>query len=132
MTPLATIEAIGHIATPYKTLAECPRNIIAGGPPCRLVLHNDLRDGLTGLHAGQRILILYWFERVDRGALRWPSRSTGELTGVFALRTPNRRNPIGAATLTIEEIEEGCITVRGLDCLDGTPLLDIKPALPGE
>jgi len=48
------------------------------------------------------------------------------------LRTPNRPNPIGVAVLSIEQIIDGVITVRGLDCLDGTPLLDIKPAMSGE
>lgn len=132
MTRHATIEAIGHISTPYATLAECPRNVDPQGPLCKLVIREDLRDGLLGLHAGQRILILYWFEQVDRTLLRTHSRRTGELAGVFALRTPNRRNPIGAAVLPIEQIDNGVISVRGLDCLDGTPLIDIKPAMAQE
>jgi tRNA-Thr(GGU) m(6)t(6)A37 methyltransferase TsaA len=132
MTRQATIEPIGKIATPYKTLAECPRNIDPSGPQCELILSDELRDGLLGLASGQRILILYWLEHVDRAALHQNSRRTGELAGVFALRTPNRPNPIGAAVLVIENIIDSVITVRGLDCLDGTPLLDIKPAMSGE
>ncbi len=132
MTLHATIEAIGKIATPYKALADCPRNIDPNGPPCELILSDELRDGLLGLATGQRILILYWLDQADRSAIRQNSRRTGELAGVFALRTPNRRNPIGAAVLTIEKIVDGIITVRGLDCLDGTSLLDIKPAMSGE
>ena len=132
MIPQANLEAIGHINTPYKQIADCPRNVDQNGPSCKLVIKDDLRDGLLGLRVGQKILILYWFEKVDRSVTRQNSRRTGELAGIFALRTPNRRNPIGAATLTIEKIEEGTITVRGLDCLDGTPLLDIKPAMAGE
>ena len=85
-----------------------------------------------GLSVGQRILILYWFEQVDRAILRQHSRRTGELAGIFALRTPNRCNPIGAAVLPIVKIEGNVITVHGLDCLDGTPLLDIKPAMSTE
>jgi tRNA-Thr(GGU) m(6)t(6)A37 methyltransferase TsaA len=132
MTLLASLEAIGFIATPYKTLAECPRNIDPQGPLCNLVIRKDLRDGLLGLHVGQKILILYWFEQVDRSILRQHSRRTSELAGIFALRTPNRRNPIGAAILPIEQIDDGVISVRGLDCLDGTPLIDIKPAMAEE
>ena len=132
MTLQATIEPIGEIATPYKTLAECPRNIDPNGPQCDLILNDELRDGLLGLTSGQRILILYWLEHADRSALRQNSRRTGELAGVFALRTPNRPNPIGVAVLAIEKIIDGVITVRGLDCLDGTPLLDINPAMSGE
>lgn len=132
MTLHATVEAIGKIVTPYKALADCPRNIDPSGPECELILNAELRDGLLGLAAGQRILILYWLEQADRSAIRQNSRRTGELAGVFALRTPNRRNPIGAAVLKIEKIVGGTITVRGLDCLDGTPLLDIKPAMSAE
>jgi tRNA-Thr(GGU) m(6)t(6)A37 methyltransferase TsaA len=132
MTLQATSEPIGEIITPYKTLAECPRNIDPDGPPCELILRDDLRDGLLGLTAGQHILILYWLEHADRSSTRQNSRRTGELAGVFALRTPNRPNPIGAAVLPIEKIDNGVITVRGLDCLNGTPLLDIKPAMSGE
>ena len=132
MTLQATIEPIGKILTPYKTIADCPRNIDPNGPQCELVLRDAKHDGLLGLAAGQRILILYWLEHADRSAIRQNSRRTGELAGVFALRTPNRPNPIGVAVLAIEKIIDGVITVRGLDCLDGTPLLDIKPAMSGE
>ena len=132
MTLQATSEPIGEIITPYKTLAECPRNTDPDGPLCELILRDDLRDGLLGLTAGQHILILYWLEHADRSSTRQNSRRTGELAGVFALRTPNRPNPIGAAVLPIEKIDDGVITVRGLDCLNGTPLLDIKPAMSGE
>ena len=125
----AELRFIGHIETPYRSLAECPRNFEAQGPPCRLVLEKPFHAGLLGLSAGDQILVLYWLDRGERHTLRAPSRRTGNLSGVFALRTPNRPNPIGAAQLRIEEIGDGALTVRGLDCLDGTPLLDIKPAM---
>jgi tRNA-Thr(GGU) m(6)t(6)A37 methyltransferase TsaA len=128
----ATLRAIGFIETPYRTLAECPRNIDPKGPVCRLVVNESLRDGLSGLHAEQRVVILYWFEQVDRSTLRRHSRITGELVGIFALRTPNRCNPIGMAILPIVEIKDNVVTVRGLDCLNGTPLIDIKPAMSSE
>ncbi len=128
----AQLTFIGRIETPYRRLEDCPRNIDPAGPPCRLVIHAPFAEGLFGLNPGQQILILYWFDEVDRGRLRQNSRKTGEPAGVFALRTPNRPNPIGAAVLKIEAVEGASIRVRGLDCLDGTPLLDIKPAMAGE
>jgi tRNA-Thr(GGU) m(6)t(6)A37 methyltransferase TsaA len=128
----ATLKAIGFIETPYSTLEDCPRNIDPKGPVCRLVVKESLRNGLSGLRAGQRIVILYWFEQADRSALRGHSRITGELVGIFALRTPNRCNPIGVAILPIEEVKDNVVTVRGLDCLNGTPLIDIKPAMSSE
>jgi len=128
----AVVKFIGHIETPYKYIDECPRNIESNGPLCSLVVKEELLDGFLGLSAGQEILILYWFENVDRKRLQQNSRKTGEFSGVFALRTPNRPNPIGAAVVKIEKIENKIIYVKGLDCLNGTPLLDIKPAITGE
>ncbi len=124
----ATVRAIGYLETPYLTVEECPRNVIVEGPLCQVVLDPEYREGLLGLKAGQKIHLLYWFEGVDRRRLRQHSRKSGEYAGVFALRTPHRPNPIALASLVIEKIEEGIIYLRGLDCLCGTPLLDIKPA----
>ena len=128
----AVVKAIGQIETPYKSLDECPRNVEPDGPVCKLVIRKELIDGLLGLGAGRNILILYWFEDVDRHRLQQTSRKTGEFSGVFALRAPGRPNPIGAAVVKIEKIEDGIVYVRGLDCLSGTPLLDIKPAKDSE
>lgn len=122
---------IGRIETPYRRLEDCPRNIDPAGPPCRLHLLPEYADGLLGLEPGRAILVLYWLQG-DRGRLRQTSRKTGEYSGIFALRTPHRPNPIGAGMVRIEAIEGPIVTVRGLDCLDGTPLLDIKPAMGGE
>jgi len=124
--------SIGLISTPYRTLADCPRNVEPDGPECRLIVNPDCSPALLGLTPGKRILILYWFAAVDRGRLQQTSRKTGEFAGVFALRAPNRPNPIGVAVTTIVALDGNVVTVRGLDCLDGTPLLDIKPALSGE
>lgn len=126
------IVPIGHIRTPYATLGECPRNVDPAGPPCELVVDEAYAEGLTGLAAGDRILVLYWFDGVDRQALLQQRPGSGETRGVFALRSPSRPNPIGAAVLKIDNIGDRSIRVRGLDCLDGTPLLDIKPVLAAE
>jgi tRNA-Thr(GGU) m(6)t(6)A37 methyltransferase TsaA len=128
----ATLRCIGAIGTPYHTLRECPRNIDPEGPLCELRIDERYTDGLDGLSAGQEIMVLYWFENVDRELLVQQRRHSGPPLGVFALRSPARPNPIGAAVVRIENIAGGRIEVRGLDCLDGTPLLDIKPAMRGE
>lgn len=128
----ATLEYIGRIRTEYQTLQECPRNIDPQGPVCQLVVEQDYSAGMTGLVVGQTILVLYWFEQVDRTALLQKRQDTGHECGVFTLRSPHRPNPIAAAVVKIEGIETNTILVRGMDCLDGTPLLDIKPALVNE
>ena len=123
---------IGHIETPYRTKEECPRNVEPDGPLCRVVVKKEFSDGLLGLESGRFILLLYWFEDVDRGRLRQHSRKKGTYAGVFALRARSRPNPIAAAVVKIETIENETIIVRGLDCVSGTPLLDIKIAMDDE
>jgi tRNA-Thr(GGU) m(6)t(6)A37 methyltransferase TsaA len=122
---------VGHIRTPYSTLEECPRNVDHSGPVCELVIDAAYAEGLAGLAVGDRILVLYWLDQAERGPLTQKRRGTGQTRGVFALRSPDRPNPIGAAVVTIESLAGGRVEVRGLDCLDGTPLLDIKPARTG-
>jgi tRNA-Thr(GGU) m(6)t(6)A37 methyltransferase TsaA len=129
---MAELHPIGRIETPYTTLEDCPRNVDPAGPPCTLVLDPPYDAALFGLNPGDRILILYWFEGVDRERLRQPRRGEGPILGTFALRSPHRPNPIAAAVLPIEAIEGNRVAVRGMDCLDGTPLLDIKRARRAE
>jgi tRNA-Thr(GGU) m(6)t(6)A37 methyltransferase TsaA len=124
-----TLNSIGRIRTPYKSLDDCPSNIDPAGPVCDLQIDKAFSAGLSGLVPGQQILLLYWFENVNRNELVQHSRKHGKRRGVFALRSPHRPNPIGAAVVTIEDMGEESISVRGLDCLDGTTLLDIKPAI---
>ncbi|CAM3651049.1 tRNA (N6-threonylcarbamoyladenosine(37)-N6)-methyltransferase TrmO [Parendozoicomonas haliclonae] len=124
---------IGTIKTPYKSLNECPFNVDnINGALCELILKDEYAVGLTGLEAGEFIDILYWLD----GSVREVSLDTShgpnaddKLFGTFSLRTPVRPNPIGLARLAIVEIEKGVVKVRGLDCLNGTPLIDIKPSI---
>lgn len=125
----ATIKFIGHINTPYNAIEDCPKNVDLNGPLCQLVIHEEFINGLSGLQPGQKILILYWFENTDRNATKQGSDNGDELIGTFALRSPHRPNPIGAAVLPIVTIDNGVVSVKGLDCLNGTHLLDIKPAI---
>ena len=124
----ASLKCIGHINTPYEAIEECPNNVNANGSLCQLVLNDEFKGGLSGLGLGQKILILYWFENVDRNEIE-SKTGDGSPIGIFALRSPHRPNPIAAAILPIESIDDGVVSVRGLDCLNGTPLLDIKPAI---
>lgn len=124
----AELRFIGAIKTPYTTVEECPRNIQSDGPLCQIRLHDEFQKGLSGLKVGQHILILYWFENTDRTAVCQKAGNGDDIKGTFALRSPHRPNPVAAAVLPIERIEDGTITVRGLDCISNTPLIDIKPA----
>ena len=123
------LQPIGYIRTPHQTIDTCPRNIEEEGPVCQIIIDESYTDGLYGLAPGDRVVLLYWLDQAALTSLRLPSRKTGEIKGIFALRTPHRPNPIGLAKVVIDEINSAGFTVRGLDCLDKTPLLDIKPAM---
>lgn len=123
---------IGFIETPYERIEECPNNIDPDGPECRLIVDLQYVEGLSGLEVGDKILVLYWLEQANREKVVETSRKTGQPIGTFALRSPNRPNPIGAAIITIHEIRGNEVIVRGLDCVNGTALLDIKPAIMAE
>ena len=123
---------IGQIKTPYRSIDDCPRNQMTEGPECRIVVSDAFAGGLYGLVPGARILILYWLDQATFGKLKQTSRLSGETKGIFALRTPSRPNPVAAAVVTIDAINGNELVVRGLDCVDGTPLLDIKPAMSNE
>ncbi len=127
----ATLKFIGQINTPYLAIDTCPNNIQDNGPVCEIALYDDYKEGLLGLSDGQDILILYWLGDASRNELVQTSRQQ-MVKGTFALRSPNRPNPIGAAVLPIENIRNGVITVKGLDCLNHTQLIDIKPAIKRE
>ncbi len=128
----SNLKFIGHIETPYNKIEDCPRNIQFNGPECKIIIYKQFKEGLLGLIEGQEILVLYWFDNADRNLLQQTSRRTGNFSGIFSLRTPNRPNPIGAAVIKIKKIENSEIIVRGLDCLNGTFLIDIKPAILNE
>ncbi len=126
------LKFIGEIKTPYKTVDDCPRNISKDGPLCTLVLNEEYQDGLKGLKAGDKILILYWLNLSEKAPMGQSSPDDTVKKGVFSLRSPHRPNPIGAAVVRIESITENILEVKGLDCVSGTKLLDIKPAIMDE
>jgi tRNA-Thr(GGU) m(6)t(6)A37 methyltransferase TsaA len=118
---------IGTIHTPWKTRSECPKRGSADGPECRIVLDERWAPALAGLGAHARIQVLYWMDRARRDLVLQNPAFRGELFGTFALRSPMRPNPIASSVVTLVGVEGSMLRVRGLDCLDGTPLLDLKP-----
>ena len=117
---------IGRIRTPWRERGECPRRGTPDGPDCVLELDPRWQPALAGLQPGQRLQILYWMHLARRDLVLQTPRGR-EPTGTFALRSPVRPNPIASSFALLVAIEGARLTVRGLDCVDGTPLLDIKP-----
>lgn len=118
---------IGVIRTPWTARGDCPRQGSRDGPVCRLELRTPFDQGLDGLEAFETVEVLYWLDRSRRDLVRQSPRGAAEPRGVFALRSPVRPNPIGTSRAALVGVEGPCVLVRGLDCLDGTPLVDLKP-----
>jgi tRNA-Thr(GGU) m(6)t(6)A37 methyltransferase TsaA len=122
---------IGVIRTPYARMEDCPsRHNGREFLPCTIRLAPEYAPGLVGLKAGGRALVLYWLHRARRDMVQLPARAgvRAAPVGVFSMRTPPRPNPIAASVVDILAVREDELDVVGLDCLDGTPLLDIKRA----
>lgn len=121
---------IGVTSSPYRDPASTPPQPDPTGPDVRIDVAPAYRDGLEGLSVGDRVDVVMWFDRADRDRLRQVSRTHPEWgeRGVFALRSPHRPNPIGISTVELVAVDRTGLVVRGLDALDGTPVLDIKPA----
>jgi tRNA (adenine37-N6)-methyltransferase len=118
---------IGMIRTPWHTRQECPKRGSFDGPICSIVVDERWRMALTGLAGHRRIQVLYWMQRARRDLVLQTPFSTMRTTGTFALRSPVRPNPIASSIVEVLTIDGTTLQVRGLDCLDGTPLLDLKP-----
>lgn len=118
---------IGRIHTPFTMRAECPRQGRQDGPLCRIEIDAPWREGLKGLEGFAQAEVLYWMHQARRDLVLQSPKHNGETMGTFALRSPVRPNPISTSRVAIVAIGEGWVDVRGLDCLDGTPLIDLKP-----
>lgn len=118
---------IGRIRTPWTSRLECPRQGRADGPVCVLEIFEPWVPALAGVEAFERLEVLYWLHESRRDLVRQSPANDGTVYGTFALRTPVRPNPIGTSIARFVALDGAGVLVRGLDCLDGTPLLDVKP-----
>lgn len=123
----ATIQFIGWIQTPWASRLECPRQGRPDGPVCRIEIFEPWVRALQGIAAWERLEILYWLHESRRDLLLQSPGNDGVVKGTFAIRSPVRPNPIGTSIVQLIGVEGSVLRVQGLDCLDGTPLVDIKP-----
>lgn len=118
---------IGRIHTPWDSRMITPRQGRHDGPTCRIEVFEPWVAALDGLAQFERIEVLYWLHLSRRDLVLQSPANDGTVRGTFSLRSPARPNPIGTAIAELIGIEGATVLVRGLDCLDGTPLLDLKP-----
>lgn len=123
----AGIYFIGRLRTPWATRAECPHYGALDGPLCRIELDAPWRPALRGIEEREFLQVLYFMHLARRDLLIQTPRSRSEPVGTFAIRSPVRPNPIALSRARLERVEDGVLFVRGLDCVDGTPLVDLKP-----
>lgn len=125
------VKPIGWVESPLTERAQAPRQGGAGAPDAWLVFSPAVAEGLRDITAGTEIIVLTWLDRSDRQVL--VTRPRGDPprppTGVFSTRSPDRPNPIGLHRVRVLAAEGLRIHVQGLEALDKTPVIDVKPVL---
>ncbi|MFC2006401.1 tRNA (N6-threonylcarbamoyladenosine(37)-N6)-methyltransferase TrmO [Chloroflexota bacterium] len=132
--PPMTLKAIGIVRNEVKEVPPDRRDwwqeVVS-----EITIDSSLTEALDGLEEFSHIVVLFWFHKITSQEMPLKIHPMGRkerpLTGLFATRTPNRPNRIGKATVRLLQRQGSILMVKGLDALDGTPVIDIKPYLPG-
>ncbi len=125
--PDAGLYFIGRIRTPFATLSQCPKNPREGQVEATVELDARYAAGLEGIERFSHLILLYWMDEARRDLVRQTPRHLDAPRGVFALRSPLRPNPVSLAVVELLGVDGTNLVVKGIDCRDRTPLLDIKP-----
>ena len=132
--PRFEITPIGRVESPLKDPALAPKQGDEGAPEAWLVFEPAVLEALDGIHAGDEVIVLTWLDRARRDVLRVHPR--GDVSraqqGVFSTRSPHRPNPIGLHRVEVASIEGDRVRVHGLEAVDGTPIVDVKPVLTSD
>lgn len=125
------VRPVARVESPLTDRATAPKQGDEGAPPARVVFRPEFHAAAADLHPGDRLVLLTWLHEADRDVQAVHPRSDPDRrsTGVFSTRSPDRPNPIGLHTVTVTTIAGGTLTVTGLEAIDGTPVLDVKPVL---
>jgi tRNA-Thr(GGU) m(6)t(6)A37 methyltransferase TsaA len=121
------IKPIGIIHSPYKTKGDAPRQGRYSDKTSSIRVFDEFLEGLEGLDIHKYYIILYWQDRAERDKLKVIPHGKNEKRGIFSTRAPVRPNPIGFCLVKLLGIDKNILTVKWLDALDGSHLLDIKP-----
>jgi tRNA-Thr(GGU) m(6)t(6)A37 methyltransferase TsaA len=118
---------IGRIRTPWTSRDDTPRQGSHSGPVCRLEIFEPWAPALKGVDFYGNLEVIYWLHQSRRNLVLQSPKNNKNTRGTFSLRSPVRPNPIGTSIVKLVGIEGSTVLVRGLDCLDETPLIDLKP-----
>jgi len=125
--PDAGVYFIGRIRTPWTERKDCPKNARESDAVCTVELDARFAPGLKDVETCSHLVLLYWMDWAPRNLVLQTPSHYGTQRGTFALRSPARPNPIAMSVVKLVGIDGNTLSVVGFDCLDGTPLLDIKP-----
>jgi tRNA-Thr(GGU) m(6)t(6)A37 methyltransferase TsaA len=123
----ASLYYIGRIRTPWKERKDCPKNARESEAVCTIEVEPRWAQALKDIESCSHLVVLYWMDRSRRNIVLQVPRHYGVQRGTFALRSPARPNPIAMSVVRLVRVAGNKLDVVGLDCLDGTPLLDLKP-----
>src|SRR3954464_11245727 len=126
----AEIYFIGRIHTPWSRREDCPKNARESDAVCTIEIDARWAPALKDVETCTHLVVLYWMDQARRDLVLQVPRHYGEQRGTFALRSPARPNPIAMSVVRLVRLEGRELEVVGLDCVDGTPLLDLKPYFP--
>jgi len=128
------IKAIGRVESELRDLKSAPKQADEGAPPAWLVFEPEMRAGLRNIRVGDEVIAITWLDRADRSVLSVHPRGDASKPeqGVFSTRSPHRPNPIGLHTVEVITVDGLRVQVRGLEALDGTPVVDLKPVLDSD
>jgi tRNA-Thr(GGU) m(6)t(6)A37 methyltransferase TsaA len=127
------LRPIGHVRSPLTDPATAPKQGDEGAPDAWLVLDPEVAVGARDLAVGADVFVLTWLHRARRDVLAVHPRDDPRTpeTGVFSTRSQDRPNPIGLHRVTIAAVDGLRLLARGLEAVDGTPIVDVKPVLAG-
>ncbi|MGD0670098.1 MAG: tRNA (N6-threonylcarbamoyladenosine(37)-N6)-methyltransferase TrmO [Bryobacteraceae bacterium] len=127
---MLSIQPIGHVRSPYGNTQEIPKGLGAKHEAeGALEIRPEFERGLTDIEGFSHLFVIWVFDRSEGCDLVGTPPSDDRAHGVFATRSPRRPNPIGLTVVELLCREGPVLRVRGVDMLDGTPILDIKPYL---
>lgn len=126
-----TLRIIGTVRSELRDRKDAPKSETEGAPPAAIVMDKAYLEGLDGLEPGRDIYVFTWLHLSDRDVLKVHPRNNKNVPkrGVFTTRSPARPNPIGQHKVRVTDVTaDGVIHVDALEAVDGTPVVDIKPA----
>ncbi len=124
------LRPIGYVRSPYRERRDAHRQGRLSDAVSEIVVDSAYEEGLLRVGEKTHLVVLCWFDRADRERLRVTPPKNPVEHGVFATRSPDRPNPVSISVVDLLGIKGCVLSVRGLDALDGTPVIDIKPFAP--